>query len=262
MIRDDLKRLICAALLLVALCAGLAQAETVGKGNLRLKVDGALKPRKLPRTGAGPVSVALGGEVSTTDGTAPPQLRKIEIEINRHGHFDYTGLPTCELPQIQPASNGRALANCKKALVGDGTFAGSISLPGQEAYPIEGRLLVFNGREHGHQVLMAHIYTPKPFATSFVIQFSITTKPHGTYGTILTADLRKALGRKRNLTAIELKLSRQYGFRGKRYSYVSAGCPAPKGFHVATYPLARTAFTFGDGRVLSTVLNRTCAARG
>jgi hypothetical protein len=242
--------------------AALARAETVGNGDLLVAVSGELRPHTLPRSGTAPVSVQVGGQISTTDETKPPQLRELEVEINRQGRFDYAGLPTCKISKIQPASDARALANCRSALVGEGTFSGTLTLPGSEPYPIAGRLLVFNGREGGHPVLLGHIYTPQPFGTSFVIRFQITTKKAGTYGTVLTANLASALGEKRSLTAIEMKLSRRFSYRGARRSYLSAGCPAPKGFRSAPYKLARTTFSFADGRKLTTVLNRTCGARG
>lgn len=249
------------ALLLLG-AAAFAMAEIAQNGNLRVAVSGKLSPHTLPRTGTAPVAVTVGGQISTTDETEPPQLRKMTIEINRHGRIESAGLPTCKANSIRTASNGRALATCGKALVGEGKFNGTIALPGSAPYPFEGKLLVFNSSEHGHPVLLAHIYSPHPFATSFVIAFAISQKRKGTYGTVLTADLRKALGTKKNLTGIEMTLSRRYSYKGKRRSYVSAGCPAPKGFSSATYSLARTSFGFADGRKLGVVLPRTCGARG
>jgi hypothetical protein len=250
------------ALLLLGAAALASADEIVQKGNLRVSMSGKLSPHVLPRKGMAPVSVTVGGKISTTDETEPPQLRTMTVEINRHGRIESTGLPTCNGSAIKTASNGRALATCGKALVGEGKFFGTVTLPGSAPYPIEGKLLVFNGKEHGHQVLLGHIYSPHPFATSFVINFLISSKRKGNYGTVLTADLRKALGSKKNLTGIEMTLSRRYSYKGKRRSYVSAGCPAPKGFSSTPYPLARTSFAFADGRKLTGVLEKTCGARG
>jgi hypothetical protein len=250
------------ALCLLALTAALASAEITQQGNLRVAVDGRLSPSTLPRSGAAPVAVSVAGKIATTDETTLPQLKKLAIEINRHGHLDPTGLPTCKIGLIRTASNGRALGACGPALVGEGKFFGTITLPGAAPYPIEGKLLVFNGTEHGRPVLYGHIFSPHPFATSFVIAFQISNQGRGPYATTLTADLAKALGTQRNLTGIEMTLSRRYTYKGSRRSYVSAGCPAPKGFPGASYPLARTSFTFAGGTTLSTTLNRDCKARG
>ncbi|MGN6216100.1 MAG: hypothetical protein ACTHN7_03960 [Solirubrobacterales bacterium] len=245
--------------------AALAQgAEISRKGNLEVLVDGKLSPKALPRHGAAPVSVSVSGVISTTDGTVPPQLRTMQIDVNRHGRFDMVGLPLCRYNDIQPASDARALAACRSALVGEGHFAGTIALPGSaEPFPMEGRLLLFNGRQHGRPVLFGHIYSPKPFASSFVLVFEMRFHAHGTYGTTLTANLAKALGAKRNLESIEMTLSRRYRYRGARHSYISAGCPAPKGFPgVPSFPLARTSFSFAGGKKMTTVLNKSCRAKG
>lgn len=243
--------------------ATLARAEIVQKGNLRVLVNGKLSPKALPRHGVAPVSVSVSGNVSTTDGSAPPQLRTMQIDVNRHGRFDTVGLPVCRYNDIQPASDARALAACRSALVGEGHFAGTIALPGSaEPFPMEGRLLLFNGRQHGRPVLFGHIYSPKPFASSFVLVFEMTTAAHGTYGTTLTANLAKALGAKRNLESIEMTLSRRYRYHGASQSYISTDCPAPKGFPGITFPLARTSFSFAGGKKLTEVLEESCRAKG
>ena len=253
-----------AAVALVALVgsAGLAQAEIAQKGNLRVTVDGKLKPKKLPRKGTVPIAVSVGGKISTTDGTLPPQLKTLRIELNRNGRLDYEGLPTCKFSRIQPGSSSRALSQCRSSLVGRGSFTANITLAGQEPYPTRGRLLVFNSRRGRKPVLYGHIYSPKPFATSFVIVFKIQRLRKGTYGTALNAPLPKAMDAWGRLTGLDMTLSRRFSVGGRRHSYISAGCPAPRGFPGADFPLARTSFAFDGGTKLTSTLSSTCKARG
>src|SRR6478609_2280332 len=96
-----------AALFLLSI-ASLAQAEVTQEGNLRVSFTGGLAPHVLPRKGVAPVKVPLGGDIKTTDGLAPPQLRTISLAINKHGRLDYKGLPACHFHQIQPASTNEA----------------------------------------------------------------------------------------------------------------------------------------------------------
>jgi hypothetical protein len=260
---DRTKVAVSALALLLVLGAGLARAGDIAqKGDLRVKVTGKISPRRLPRSGTAPIAVSLGGQVSTTDQSFPPQLRKLTIEINRTGRLDYSGLPLCTLHQIQPANNSRALAACRQALVGQGTFSAYIVLKGQEPYAASGRLLLFNGRDDGHQVLFGHIYMTQPFASSFVIPFQIASRRHGSYGTVLSADIAKALGTRRYLTGIEMTFQRRYAYHGARHSFLSAGCPAPKGVALASFPLARTSFAFAGGTKLISTLTSNCKARG
>lgn len=250
-------------LALAALCgATIAGAEIAQKGELRVKVSSELAPKALPREGTAPISASFSGRISTTDQSTPPQLQQMRIELNRHGRLDYTGLPVCRPEQIQPASTGRALAACRRSLVGDGTFWANIVLAGQEPYPSQGRLLVFYGERNGRPRLLGQIYAARPFATSFVIPFEIEKIKRGPYGTALTASLPAALGGWGYVTAIEMKLSRRYSYGGEERSFISAGCPAPKGFPGAIFPLARTSFRFAGGQEIGTEMTRSCKVRG
>jgi hypothetical protein len=237
----------------------IARAEIVQKGALRVTVTGELAPRSLPREGVAPISASINWQIATTDQSAPPDLKTLRIEINRNGRFETAGLPVCAYAKIQPATTQRALANCRSTLVGKGSFSASIALEGQEAYAAGGRLLVFNGVSKGKPVLLGHIYSPYPFATSFVIVFEIDELAKGTYGTALTATLPTALRSWGNLTGIDMTLSRRYRYEGVRHSYLSAACPAPKGFSQAVFPMARTSFGFTGGKQLTSTLRRRCA---
>lgn len=260
--RRRARRLWLAALCLALALGAAAQAEIAQKGKLRVAVSGKLSPHALPRTGAAPVAVSVGGQITMTDKSTPPQLKELRIEINRHGHLDFAGLPLCTRHRIQPASSARALAACRSSLVGEGHFEADITLAGQEPYPTGGRLLVFNGQSHGRPVLLGQIYAPHPFATSFLIVFAIHAIAHGTYGTELSAALPRALGSWGYLTGISLTLSRRYSYRGHRRSLISASCPAPEGFPGANFPLTRVSLSFAGGPSLALVLNRSCQVAG
>ncbi|HEY2478870.1 MAG TPA: NHL repeat-containing protein [Solirubrobacterales bacterium] len=238
-----------------------ATASTITqKGTLRVQAKGGMNPTKLPRTGTAPVSVSVSGHVTTVDGSAPPRLRILTIDINRNGIFDLAGLPPCPVSKIQPASSARALAACEPSLVGQGRFWGESSLSG-EPYETQGRLLLFYGRQGGKPMIFGQIYSSKPFTSSYVVPFSVRTLPHGTYGTELRANLAAALGNRASLTGIEMTLSRRYVSEGRHRSVISAGCPAPKGFPSAVFPLLRASFSF-DGPSVSSVLAGNCRALG
>jgi hypothetical protein len=259
---SNVTKTIALALITALLLSSLAGAVITQKGNIRVAVNGKMKPKKLPRKGAAPISVSVGGEISTTDESLPPELKEMRIELNREGVLDSKGLPVCPYPKIQPGSTSRALSGCRSSLVGEGSFSADITLAGQEPYPTQGRLVVFNGEKGGKPVLYGHIYSPKPFATSFVIVFSLSKQKSGTYGTTLSAKLPKAMKAWGRLTGLEMTLSRTYRVKGKKRSFISAGCPAPKGFNQVAFPLARTSFEFAGGARLGSVLSSRCVARG
>jgi len=249
------------AVALALLLAAAATAATIQEGGLRITVLAQIKPNKLPRKGTAPIAVFVAGHLQSSAGGIPPQLRSLKIEVNKHGLLQSKGLPACQIPEVQPASTERALDNCGDALIGSGRFWANIVLPDQGAYPTQGRLLIFNGRENGHPVILTHIYTTHPFASSFVIPFSLKHVSKGPYGTELKASLPQALGDWGYLDRIKLTLKRKYRYRGKQLSYFNAGCPAPGTSKRANFPLAYAEFSFAGRKPMGATVNKTCAVK-
>jgi hypothetical protein len=217
-------------------------------------------PYKLPRDKPAPIAIFVGGHLSAIGGGIPPQLERLEIQVNRHGLLQSRGLPVCRPRQVQPATTERALANCGQALIGSGQFWAHIILPGQEPYPTKGRLLIFNGRRHGRPTLLAQIYTSHPFNSSFLISFAIRRISDEPYGTELAASLPEALGNWGYLDRIKLTLKRKYRFGGRQLSYFNAACPAPAGAKRVGFPLAKATFFFRHQRIAATV-DKACGVK-
>lgn len=248
---------VCAALLL---CFGsLAQAETIQKRGVRIAFDGRISPAKLPRQGTAPVAVTVATRISASQGRAQPQLQKIEIAINSHGKLDSTGLPKCDVEDIQPATTQKALQECRGALVGEGSFSSQVSLSKQASFPSEGKLYAFNGTYRGRPAILAHVYGSEPVPTSVTLPFVIS-QAKGAFGTRLTAAIPAS--EDSYISSIELTLHRIYTYRGKHRSFAEASCPAPKGFPGASFPFAEAGYRFVGGRKLGATLVRSCRARG
>jgi hypothetical protein len=250
-----------AGLLAVAVIAAPSSAEIAQSGNLRVFLFSQVQPYKLPRIGTSPISVFVAGRIAATTGGVPSQLQRLDILVNHHARFQSRGLARCSLAELQPSTTKEALDRCGPAVVGSGQFWAHIVLPEQGAYPTEGRLLVFNGTQHGHRVLLAHIYTSNPFSTSFVIPFHIHKVNRGAYGTELSASLPEALGSWGYVDRIKLTLKRKYSFHGQRLSYFNAGCPAEAGIPRASYDLAFATFSFAAHRQIGVEVPKVCGVR-
>lgn len=246
---------------LLALLAPLTAAEVTQKGAVRVAVRGKISPTKLPRTGSAPVAVTIGGHISPTEPGGLPQLEEIAIAINSHGHLSRRGLPLCRLGHIDPSTSQDALTACGPSLVGEGRFSANVKIPEQSPFPSKGKLLAFNGRLRGKPAILAHIYGTEPAPTSRVLPFLIR-RSQGTFGTILEASLPRVTGEWGYVTGVSLTLKRTFTFRGKKRSYLAAGCPAPPGFPGAVFPLVRTSFAFAGGINLTSTLTRSCRVRG
>jgi hypothetical protein len=240
-----------AALLAAAALAASAAAEVAQKGGVRVSVTGKMSPTKLPRQGTAPIAVSLAGHITPTVAGQLPQLTRIVIAINSHGELKSGRVPLCRLGHISPSTSAEALAACRASLVGEGHFSANVRIPEQSPFPSEGKLLAFNGKLNGRPALFAHIYGTEPVPTSYVLPF-LVERGHGTYGSILTASLPRVTGRWGYVTGVSLNLQKRF---------LAAGCPAPKGFGGAVFPLLRTSFGFAGGPSLSSTLNRSCRVR-
>lgn len=245
------------AILALALAVPLAGAELTARGDLFVKFSGGIVPEALPRDARAPVAVTVAGTVKTLSGKRPPALRGITIALNRGGRLDARGLPRCRQSQLEPGSTAEALAACRPALVGSGSFAADVAFPEQRAFLSHGRIVAFNAVVAGHRAILAHAYSPEPVPITRIIVFHIH-QSSGTYRTVLTGRLPEAKNRWGYLRRISLELHREFIYRGTRHSYLSASCAAPGAFPGAVFPFARASMSFADGRTLSSTLTRSC----
>jgi hypothetical protein len=246
---------------LALLAAGAAQGERDQAGNLIGTFSGDISPARLPRTEAAPVSVQMGGKVSTTDRSVPPKLAEIVLAINSHGRLQTKGLGRCTLAKLAAFTSAQAKRRCADALIGHGNVTSRVSLPGQGAFASNGVLNAYNGTYKGHTAVLAQVESGQPLPLSYVIVFQVK-KTKGTYGSTLTGTLPPIASEYGYITAFHLSLGRRYTHHGQKLSYASASCPAPQGFTQAVFALAKASYLFDDGRVLSSVLERVCKVRG
>jgi hypothetical protein len=254
------RRLVTLALLLAAVgaFAAVARAEIVQSGDVRVSFHAGFMPTALPRERPAPISVDFEGRISTTDGSHPPALQRLRIELNSAGQVDTRGLPRCRTAALQATSSSLALERCGPALVGKGTFVAQ--LPVERQLLVGGRALVFNGTVGGRPGMLIHIYVSDPVRLTLVIPIRISHR-EGRFGTVLTTTVPKLAGGSASIVALKLKIGRRFSVGGERRSYLSAACAAPAGFPGAVFTFARSSFSFSDGRDMHTVLSRGCQVR-
>jgi hypothetical protein len=247
------------ATLLIAIPALCVNADVIQQAGVRIHFNGSLTPRSLPRTGLAPVRVSVSAKIAAIDAKTPPQLRAITIAINRNGHFNTAGLPVCTLREIQPSSTAGALAACRRSLVGEGHFTAKVLLSAQPPFPSAGKVYAFNSRLHGRPAILAHVYGTKPIPTSFTLPFTLQSSK-GTFGTVLKSSLPAVVGNSGYITSLSLNLGTSFKVQGEPRSYLTAGCPAPKGLPEAVFPFSKASFVFAGGAKLTSVITRSCRA--
>ena len=245
---------------LAAIAASSAPAEQGQIGKVRVLLDGSFSPRALPRDRQVPITDRFDGSISTTDGSHPPPLRRLEIALNRGGEFDPTGLPVCTSRRLQSTTSAEALRRCRAALVGRGSFRAALASE-VEAIPVVGRVLVFNARRRANPAMLLHLYGTVPVQGTFVQTLTIRHHSGGPYGTVLSARLPNLAGGLGSITDVHLRIGRSFRHGGKKRSLIAASCPAPEGFSIAPFPFARADFRFAEGKRLQVPLTRFCRVR-
>lgn len=256
-----MKRFAVITLLCALLGAGLAHGESKVEDGLRLSFDARFAPHSLPRDRDVPVQVSVSGAVRTLDGSRPPLLRRITLAVNRYGRLFTRGLPVCPAGLLESTSSQVALRRCGRALVGRGRFGANVELPNATTFPVEGRMLAFNGRLGGRPVVYLHVYGSNPVEATVVLTFKIKRTAKGRFGTVLTTRIPRIAADLGYVTDVSLRLSRRYRFRGRPRSLISARCPAPSGFPGAIFSFARGTFEFAGGKRVTTTIVRDCLVR-
>jgi hypothetical protein len=238
-----------------------AHAEVFGGVNVRASFNGWITPHALPRRSVIPVSLHMAGALSATEGREPPQLQRLTIAINRNGRVSTAGLPTCRLDLIRSTTTKQALSACRPALVGTGTFTAHIGIPTEAPFPARGRMLAFNSVLHGKRVILAQIYGTEPVPTAQVLVLNFLHSGGGSFGTTLSVQMPTLTENWGYATGFQLTLHRSYNVRGRNRSFISASCPAPRGFGSALFTAARGTYYLADGRAISRNLQGTCKVK-
>lgn len=255
------RRLVIAVLFMAGalIAVGASQADVYQQGNVRVTFKAGFDPHALPRQAVAPIEVEISGAIATTDGSHPPPLRWLEVELNRHGRLTTAGLPACSAAILQSTTTEQALSRCGSAVVGRGDFKAEVSLGGD--VPAAGRIVAFNSRIAGRPALMLHFFARVPVRFTLVVPLRIARKPKGDFGTILRTRVPKLAGGLGSITQIDLRIGRRYSFHGRQESYLAAACPAPPGVTFVPFNFARARFRFEGHAEIRSVLTDSCQVR-
>jgi hypothetical protein len=244
--------------LLAGLGAGSAHGERHQQGNVIVSLRGGFAPVKLPRHEPAPVKVHLEGSLATADGQTLPRVTEIELGLPVQGVINTRGLPTCPLSRLRDTTPKQALQVCEGALVGSGKIEADVLLPDQAPFRIHADLLAFNGKLGGQRAVFLHAFALKQL-TVVVLPFLIS-HVNGRFGTKLAAALSPELGPWPHFARFDMTFARQFLYRGKRYSYISAACPIPPSLNTGYFSFAQSTYTLEDGSKVGTGITRSCHA--
>jgi hypothetical protein len=228
----QLIRILASGLGLALVFAATAIADLGGSekvwcaGNICVTDDGGIAPSKLPRQGKVPVTARLNGEIETRDGTHPPALQSIDLEIDKTIGVDAVGLPTCRASQLQARNTVDAKQACGSAIVGSGAAEVEVEFPEQKPFRSSGPLVLFNGGVQGRTTtVFLHAYVDVPAPTAIVVKATITRIHRGRFGLQIAAKVPRIAGGSGSVTMFDLKVGRKFTYKGQKKSFLVAGCP-------------------------------------
>ncbi|HYG96361.1 MAG TPA: hypothetical protein VD741_04560 [Solirubrobacterales bacterium] len=225
-------------------------------GNICVTDDGGISPDELPKRGKAPVTARLHAQVETRDGTHPPALQTVDIEIDRTIEVDAVGLPTCKAAQLQSRDTAAAKKACGSAIVGSGKAEVEVAFPEQAPFRSTGPLVLFNGGVQGPTTtVFIHAYVNVPAPTAIVTRATVTRIDGGRFGLRIGAKIPKVAGGSGSLTMFDLRVGRKFTYRGARKSFLMAGCPTGSW-------LARGNARFEDGTRLALSHVFSCTPKG
>jgi hypothetical protein len=245
-----------AALALTALAlTGAAEARVIRVGDLLLDANGTFSPTRLPKHENAPITLRGGGKLSTVSGDLPPILHTINIEFDRHGSVETTGLPVCRMGKLLATLVRQAREACPGAIVGKGYGHAIVALPESRLLSVDSPITLFNGpRVNGDPSVIAHAYTTYPVPVTLLVPITIETIHKGVYGYRTSATIPKIAGGYGIPISGRLTIGRRWTYKGVKHSFANARCETG---HLQ----ARVEATFNDRTFLSGVFIRTCQVR-
>lgn len=216
-----------AMLALLGAGAAVAKLKVERLGDLYIADDGGISPSALPRHGYAPIGARISGRIGTVDGSHPPALRTVELDVERTIRIDADGLAACRPGKLEARSTSAAKRACPGAIVGSGKAEVEVAFPESRPFSARGPLVLFNGGAHGRTtVVLLHAYVSVPAPTAVVVRATISRVRAGRYGLRIRAAIPKIAGGAGSVTKFELRVERRFGRAGRRKSLLTATCPS------------------------------------
>lgn len=203
-----------------------AQTIFVSFGDMKLSFSAEITPRTLPKAKRAAISVRLGSRFTTRSKGSIPTLTGATIGIDRSLTVDARGVPVCTAGQLENQSTEGAEAACPGALVGTGTAALEIALPGGAPIRTDSTLLAFNGGASAPTTtILVHAYLSSPVVQAIVVPIVLTKQTTGGYGMRALVTVPKIASGYGSLAAVDLTFRRQVAAgEGKKHGYLLARC--------------------------------------
>lgn len=206
----------------------LLASYSCNDGRPEVAISGGFRPARLPKSRLAPIHLNVGGRIRTADGSHPPALEQMVVEVDRNATIDARGLAVC---RPVPLAAGRTAVPdpCKGTRVGEGEMEFEVALPESAPFTAKSHVVAFNGgKRDGVTTVLVHGYLPSPVSSAVMIRVKVTKAHHGSYGTKLVAKIPPVASGAGSMTKFKLDFFREFTYRHKKRSYLLAKCPDGK----------------------------------
>jgi hypothetical protein len=243
--------------LLVAalLCGAVAYGITTQIGNLKVSATAEFQPRAFPEHGTLPATFGSIVRIKTVNGEAPPALKTLVFEFDKHGKLNFRGLPTCTVAKLEGATPDEARKRCAGALLGTGVGKARVDIDGKPSFTITSPISIFNAPpEGGKPTLIAHAYETVPSPQALLVPFSVEKVNHGRYGYRAELEIPPIAGGDGAAVLAEASFGRTYKRHGRKVGYAEAECSGGR-------LQVHGELIFSDGSFLQSLLTSPCHDR-
>lgn len=241
--------------LAVLVAAGSAYALHLRAGNLVVDGDGSFSPTALPKDHNTPIKFSMHGSIKTLDGSRPSPLRRLVLELDKHGAPETRGLPKCSRAKLVATTTKQARQLCPGAIIGTGFGTVIVELPEQKPIETSSSLTIFNGpEENGNPTAIGHAHLDYPSPTTYLVQAEIQKIHHGRYGTKIAIDFPKIVNDYGSPIYGRITVDRKWQYKGKTLSIANARCADGR-------LQAEVQATFKDGTLLQGTAFKPCTVR-
>jgi hypothetical protein len=224
-LRAPFRRAVPLAAVLAAGACATAYAVDAVIGPLRVSTTATMQPRELPKRGNAPITLKSVTRVSMKDGSTPPTLDKLDFLIDKHGYVNDRAFPVCKPARLEGTTPSQARKRCAGALVGKGTGAALVTMPGRAPFKITSPVSFFNGpRTGGRATLIAHAYETVPVPRALLVPIVVERVSMGRYGYRVRIELPEIAGGYGAPLLAEASVGATRRSHGRTVGYLNAHC--------------------------------------
>jgi hypothetical protein len=212
-----------------------------------------ITPKKLGKKTFTPAALEVTTKLTSSAANGVPvPTTHVQIDFDKGTRIFTKGVPTCDASKLQSTSTEVAEQQCRSAIIGKGKAA-ALLVVGGKIYNVEQTVTAFNGvPQGGKPVILLHTYGTTPIQTTLVLVGTVSNLNKEGFGPRLDVVVPLIAGGTGVLTDFQVKVSKNYKYKGQPVSYISSKCPSNHKLKT------RSVFTFNDGQTSNPVYSQSC----